>query len=54
MPKTDTFTYTFSQLFVDELFIIMAKLADAADLKRLCQTQVDGVHTPKHLSLAMW
>ena len=33
MLETDTFTYTFSQLFLDKLFIIMGKLADAADLK---------------------
>ena len=30
-PKTDTFTYTFPQLFLDKLFITMAELADAAD-----------------------
>ena len=33
MPKTDTFTYTFSQSFLDNLFIIMAELADAVDSK---------------------
>lgn len=32
-PKTDTFTYTFSQLFLPKLFVIRAKLADAWDLK---------------------
>jgi len=31
MPKTDTFTYTCSQLALDKLFIIMAVLADAGD-----------------------
>jgi|ERR1035438_3008048 hypothetical protein len=31
--QSDTFTYTVSQLLLDKLFIIMAKRADAADLK---------------------
>jgi hypothetical protein len=33
MPETDTFTSTFSQRFLDKLFIIMAELADAADMQ---------------------
>jgi len=33
IPKTDTFTYTFSQLCLYKLFIIMAKLANARDSK---------------------
>jgi hypothetical protein len=32
IPKTDTFTYTFSQLLRGKLFVIMAELAYAADL----------------------
>jgi hypothetical protein len=36
--KTDTFTYTFSQLALDKLFIIMAELAYAGDTESLSLT----------------